>query len=258
MVGANGAGKSTLNKLLAGVLAPDAGAVRVDGEPVRVRRARWTRGRRGSRPCTSTLRVDGARGCPRPRTCCSTASRAARTGWVSPRRAGDGAGGGASPRRSASSCRARARRRRHAPQRLRAPAHRARAGARALAAAARARRADVGAGRRGGRAAVRRSSAGCASAASRSSTSRTACGEVEALAERVGGAARRPPGGEFARPFETRDVVHAMLGEVADDIEARRRAATRAARPWCGSRARACSPAASRSTSSCAPARCSG
>ena len=35
VVGANGAGKSTLNKLLAGVLAPDAGAVLVDGEPVR-------------------------------------------------------------------------------------------------------------------------------------------------------------------------------------------------------------------------------
>ena len=35
VVGANGAGKSTLNKLLAGVLAPDAGAVKIDGEPVR-------------------------------------------------------------------------------------------------------------------------------------------------------------------------------------------------------------------------------
>ncbi len=34
LIGTNGAGKSTLMRLLAGVLAPDEGMVKVDGEPV--------------------------------------------------------------------------------------------------------------------------------------------------------------------------------------------------------------------------------
>ena len=36
LLGANGAGKSTLVKVLTGVIRPDAGEIRVDGEPVRV------------------------------------------------------------------------------------------------------------------------------------------------------------------------------------------------------------------------------
>ncbi|MFH3574994.1 ATP-binding cassette domain-containing protein, partial [Acinetobacter baumannii] len=37
LMGGNGAGKSTLMKILEGVHAPDAGEVRVNGEPVEIR-----------------------------------------------------------------------------------------------------------------------------------------------------------------------------------------------------------------------------
>ena len=81
-------------------------------------------------------------------------------------------------------------------------------------------------------------------------------GEVEALADRVAVLRDGRLEAEFSRPFERRRSSHAMLGELADDIEARE-ARGAAARPWSASRARACSPTASRSTSSCAAARCS-
>ena len=43
LCGENGAGKSTLGKILAGIHAPDAGQVLVDGRPVRLRRPAGTR-----------------------------------------------------------------------------------------------------------------------------------------------------------------------------------------------------------------------
>src|SRR4029450_8721299 len=43
VVGENGAGKSTLMKLLAGIHAPDAGEIRVDGRSVRFRNPREAR-----------------------------------------------------------------------------------------------------------------------------------------------------------------------------------------------------------------------
>ncbi len=48
-------------------------------------------------------------------------------------------------------------------------------------------------------------------------------GEVEALADRVAVLRDGRLEAEFPRPFETPKVVHAMLGEVADDIEAVKR-----------------------------------
>jgi ABC-type sugar transport system ATPase subunit len=44
LVGKNGAGKSTLIKALAGVVAPERGEIRVDGEPVRIDSPRTARG----------------------------------------------------------------------------------------------------------------------------------------------------------------------------------------------------------------------
>lgn len=38
LIGANGSGKSTLNKILTGVVAPDAAAIRLDGQPLVIRR----------------------------------------------------------------------------------------------------------------------------------------------------------------------------------------------------------------------------
>ena len=43
LIGENGAGKSTLMKILGGVYQPDAGEIRIDGEPVTHRAASPTR-----------------------------------------------------------------------------------------------------------------------------------------------------------------------------------------------------------------------
>ena len=74
LMGENGAGKSTLGKILAGIHRPDAGALRIDGEPpVPLRRAD------ASAPASawSTRSWRSARTSASPRTCAWASTRGA-------------------------------------------------------------------------------------------------------------------------------------------------------------------------------------
>ena len=85
-MGENGAGKSTLIKVLTGVYDTDAGAITLDGEPVRVQQARCRPSRPASAP--STRRSTSAPTSRWRRTSSSAASPAgsARSSWREMRR----------------------------------------------------------------------------------------------------------------------------------------------------------------------------
>jgi simple sugar transport system ATP-binding protein len=217
VVGANGAGKSTLNKLLAGVLTPDTGTVSIDGAPVRFESPLEAReaGIETVHQHASEWTVPGMSAAEN--LLLDRFASGEGGGWMSPRslvgRAAEVAEAlGLELSRSALA---------DDVTRLSVSERQLIALARALArsprllvldeptsalAAAEAERL-FGIVRR-----LRERGVAILYVSHR-------LGEVEALADRVAVLRDGRLEAEFPRPFETAKVVHAMLGEVADDIE---------------------------------------